>query len=155
MLPVGFGSETVFGLSLDTRLSATSNDEYLQTFNRPNVKLIDVSATQGVERLTENGFVADGQEYEIDCIMFASGTIARFTVSPQSARSSFLYLPFPSYISRLSSLQFPSIALLQLYTLPSQASPHSVHLSHPLPLSLSLTQSLSRPPAALFSFNRH
>lgn len=51
----------------------TSNDEYLQTFNRPNVKLIDVSATQGVERLTENGFVANGQEYGIDCIMFASG----------------------------------------------------------------------------------
>jgi cyclohexanone monooxygenase len=51
----------------------TSNDEYLQTFNRPNVKLIDVSATQGVERLTEHGFVANGQEYEIDCIMFASG----------------------------------------------------------------------------------
>ncbi len=51
----------------------TSNDEYLQTFNRPNVKLIDVSATQGVKRLTETGFVADGKEYEIDCIIFASG----------------------------------------------------------------------------------
>jgi len=51
----------------------TSNDEYYQTFNRPNVKLIDVSATQGVERMTENGFVANGVEYEVDCVMFASG----------------------------------------------------------------------------------
>ncbi len=51
----------------------TSNDEYYQTFNRPNVNLIDVSETQGVERLTENGFVANGVEYEVDCIMFASG----------------------------------------------------------------------------------
>jgi len=51
----------------------TSNDEYYQTFNRPNVKLLDVSATQGVERLTENGIVVDGVEYEVDCIMFASG----------------------------------------------------------------------------------
>lgn len=51
----------------------TSNDEYYQTFNRPNVSLIDVSRTQGVERLTENGFIADGVEYEVDCIMFASG----------------------------------------------------------------------------------
>jgi cation diffusion facilitator CzcD-associated flavoprotein CzcO len=51
----------------------TSNDEYYQTFNRPNVKLIDVSETQGVEALTEHGFVANGVEYEVDCIMFASG----------------------------------------------------------------------------------
>ena len=50
-----------------------SNDDYYPTFNRPNVKLIDVSATRGVECMTEKGFVADGVEYEIDCIIFASG----------------------------------------------------------------------------------
>jgi cyclohexanone monooxygenase len=50
-----------------------SNDEYYPTFNRPNVKLIDVSATRGVERLTEKGFVHDGTEYEIDCLILASG----------------------------------------------------------------------------------
>jgi len=50
-----------------------SNDNYYPTFNRPNVKLIDVSLTQGVERLTEKGFVHDGVEYEIDCLIFASG----------------------------------------------------------------------------------
>lgn len=51
----------------------TSNDNYYQTFNLPNVELIDVAETQGVERLTEKGFVANGKEYEVDCIMFASG----------------------------------------------------------------------------------
>ncbi len=51
----------------------TSNDEYYQAFNRPNVKLIDVSATRGLEALTEKGFVHQGQEYEVDCIIFASG----------------------------------------------------------------------------------
>jgi cation diffusion facilitator CzcD-associated flavoprotein CzcO len=50
-----------------------SNNEYFPTFNRPNVKLIDVSATKGVERMTEKGFVADGVEYEVDCMIFASG----------------------------------------------------------------------------------
>ena len=50
-----------------------SNDDYYDTFNRPNVKLIDVSETQGVERMTEKGFVAGGVEYEIDCMIFASG----------------------------------------------------------------------------------
>jgi cation diffusion facilitator CzcD-associated flavoprotein CzcO len=51
----------------------TSNDEYYPTFNRPNVKLIDVSATRGLDRMTERGFMHDGIEYEIDCMIFASG----------------------------------------------------------------------------------
>jgi cation diffusion facilitator CzcD-associated flavoprotein CzcO len=50
-----------------------SSNDYYPTFNRPNVKLIDVSATKGVERLTEAGFVANGIEYPVDCIIFASG----------------------------------------------------------------------------------
>ncbi|WP_373077552.1 flavin-containing monooxygenase [Zhongshania sp.] len=50
-----------------------SNDDYFPTFNRPNVELVDVSATQGVECMTEKGFIANGVEYEIDCMIFASG----------------------------------------------------------------------------------
>lgn len=50
-----------------------SNDEYLPTFNRPNVTLVDVSESKGVERITENGIVAGGVEYEVDCIIYASG----------------------------------------------------------------------------------
>lgn len=49
-----------------------SND-YLPAFNRPNVTLVDVSATKGVERITGRGLVANGVEYEVDCIIFASG----------------------------------------------------------------------------------
>ena len=50
-----------------------SNDEYLPTFNRPNVTLVDVSESKGVERVTEKGLVANGREYEVDCIIYASG----------------------------------------------------------------------------------
>ena len=50
-----------------------SNDDFYPTFNRPNVKLIDVSGTRGVERMTKTGFVAKGVEYAIDCMIFASG----------------------------------------------------------------------------------
>jgi cyclohexanone monooxygenase len=50
-----------------------SNDEYLQTFNRPNVTLVDVSDSKGVQRITTTGVVAGGTEYEVDCIIFASG----------------------------------------------------------------------------------
>ncbi|MFV8819002.1 flavin-containing monooxygenase [Haliea sp. E17] len=50
-----------------------SSNEYYPAFNRPNVKLIDVAETQGLERLTETGFVANGEEHEVDCVIFASG----------------------------------------------------------------------------------
>ena len=50
-----------------------SNDDYLPTFNRPNVTLVDVSESKGVERATEKGLVANGVEYEVDCIIYASG----------------------------------------------------------------------------------
>ncbi len=48
------------------------HDEYLQTFNRPNVQLVDTNG-KGIERITETGIVAGGVEYELDCIIYASG----------------------------------------------------------------------------------
>lgn len=51
----------------------TFNDDYLGTFNRSNVELVDVSETKGVEQITERGIVANGKEYEVDCIIYASG----------------------------------------------------------------------------------
>jgi len=50
----------------------TFNDDYLPTFNRPNVTLVDTGG-RGVERVTETGLVVDGVEYEVDCIIFATG----------------------------------------------------------------------------------
>jgi cyclohexanone monooxygenase len=50
----------------------TFNDEYLPAFNRPNVTLVDTMG-RGVERITEKGLVFDGVEYEVDCIIFATG----------------------------------------------------------------------------------
>jgi cation diffusion facilitator CzcD-associated flavoprotein CzcO len=50
----------------------TFNDEYLQTFNRPNVTLVDTDG-RGVERVTENAVVVGDEEYEVDCLIFATG----------------------------------------------------------------------------------
>ena len=50
-----------------------SNDDYLATFNRPNVTLVDVAASKGVQAATSNGLVAGGVEYPLDCIIYASG----------------------------------------------------------------------------------
>ena len=48
------------------------HDEYLQTFNRPNVTLVDTDG-QGVDRITEKGVVVGGVEYELDCLIYATG----------------------------------------------------------------------------------
>lgn len=48
------------------------HDEYLATYNRPNVTLVDTDG-KGVERLTERAVVANGAEYEVDCLIFATG----------------------------------------------------------------------------------
>jgi cyclohexanone monooxygenase len=49
------------------------NDDYLPTFNRPNVSLVDVSAARGIDGMTERGILANGVEHEVDCIVYASG----------------------------------------------------------------------------------
>jgi len=48
------------------------HDAYLQAFNEPGTRLIDTDG-QGVEKITEKGFVVAGVEYEVDCIIYASG----------------------------------------------------------------------------------
>lgn len=48
------------------------HDEYLQTFNRDNVTLVDTRGL-GVQRITEAGVVVDGVTYELDCLIFATG----------------------------------------------------------------------------------
>ena len=48
------------------------HDEYLQAFNRPNVHLIDTDG-RGVDRVTPGGVVAGGREYDVDCLIFATG----------------------------------------------------------------------------------
>ena len=48
------------------------SDEYLPTFNRPNVDLVDTEG-RGVERLTEDGMIVNGEEIKVDCIIFATG----------------------------------------------------------------------------------
>ncbi len=47
-------------------------DGYFETYNRPNVTLID-TVGRGLDRITENAIVFDDQSYEVDCIIYASG----------------------------------------------------------------------------------
>lgn len=51
----------------------TFSDEYLETFNRPDVTLVDTADHGGVTRFTEHAVVVGDQEYEVDCVIFATG----------------------------------------------------------------------------------
>jgi cyclohexanone monooxygenase len=48
------------------------SDDYLPTFNRPNVTLVDTEG-KGVDCFTETGAVVGDQEYQLDCVIFATG----------------------------------------------------------------------------------
>ncbi|MEM7095931.1 MAG: NAD(P)/FAD-dependent oxidoreductase [Actinomycetota bacterium] len=59
------------------------HDEFLQAFNTPTVQLIDTDG-QGVERIDETGVWVDGEHYELDVLIYASG----FEVGTDFARRS-------------------------------------------------------------------
>ncbi len=50
----------------------TFHDEYLPTFNRPNVHLVD-TAPRGVSEIDERGVIHDGVEYPLDVLIYATG----------------------------------------------------------------------------------
>ena len=45
---------------------------YFETFNRPNVRLVDIRS-HPIDSITEAGVVVDGESFEVDCIVFATG----------------------------------------------------------------------------------
>lgn len=58
------------------------HDDYLLTFNRPNVTLVDTLG-QGIQAITKKGVVANGKEYECDCLCLSTGFEYGF-VTPQA-----------------------------------------------------------------------
>ena len=53
------------------------HDEFLQAFNEPNVALVDCPG--GIERITEDGLVVDGELIAVDAIVYATGFEAEAT----------------------------------------------------------------------------
>jgi cation diffusion facilitator CzcD-associated flavoprotein CzcO len=53
------------------------HDEYLPALNNPNVSVVDCPA--GIDRVTEQGPVVGGEQYEVDCLVYATGFEAELT----------------------------------------------------------------------------
>lgn len=53
------------------------HDQYLEVFNQDNVTLVDTEG-RGLDRITEDAVFANGQEYKLDLLIFATG----FELSP-------------------------------------------------------------------------
>jgi len=49
------------------------SDTYLQTFNREDVTLVDTADHGGITRMTETSIIVGETEYEVDCVIFATG----------------------------------------------------------------------------------
>jgi cation diffusion facilitator CzcD-associated flavoprotein CzcO len=62
-------------LSPDTMLGCKrpcADTGYYETYNRSNVHLVDISQAP-IERMTARGLITNGEEYELDVIIFATG----------------------------------------------------------------------------------
>lgn len=53
------------------------HDEYLAAFNNPNVTLVDCPA--GIDEVNERGLVVDGQQFDLDCLVYSTGFEAELT----------------------------------------------------------------------------
>ena len=59
------------------------HDDYLRSFNEPNVTLVDCPT--GIEAVTATGIVANGEDFAVDCIVYATGFEAEVTPFPRRA----------------------------------------------------------------------
>ena len=59
------------------------HDAFLPSLNRDNVTIVDCPV--GIDHVTERGVVVDGREYELDCIVYATGFEPEVTPLPRRA----------------------------------------------------------------------
>lgn len=102
------------------------HDSYLQAYNQSGTHLVHTDG-KGVEQITETGLVANGQHYEVDCIIYASGFevgsdyTSRAGFNPQGRGGRSLEQVWQKGMQTLHGLQvhgFPNLFIIQ----PNQAA---------------------------------
>ena len=112
------------------------HDEYLDTYNRPEVTLVD--SPSGIERVTERGVVVGGQEIELDCIVYATGFEAELTPFPRRATHPIVgrdgvtiaekFADGPSTLFGLMTSGFPNLFLMPSPGMQSVVTVNYTHL---------------------------
>jgi cation diffusion facilitator CzcD-associated flavoprotein CzcO len=113
------------------------HDEYLLAYNRDNVTLVDRPA--GIDRITERGAVVDGQEIELDCIVYATGFEAELTPFPRRATHPIIgkggvsiaekFADGPATLYGLMTSGFPNMFLMPAPGLQSVVTVNYTHLA--------------------------
>jgi len=111
------------------------HDEYYPAFNEPNVILVDCPA--GVERITEHGLVANGEEFEVDVIVYATGFEAEVTPFPRRAAHDIVgrggvtmaekWKDGPATLHGVMSRGFPNLFIMPA---PGQQAVITVNITH-------------------------
>jgi cyclohexanone monooxygenase len=111
------------------------HDEYLEAFNQPNVRLVDIART-GVQRITENGLIAGDQEYDLDCIVLATGFVGEglytdrigFDVTGRGGqRLSAKWADGPETFHGIMTSGFPNFFFLPVSNMQGTAAANFVH----------------------------
>ncbi len=120
------------------------HDDYLKTFNRPGVTLVDTDG-KGVEEINEKGVVIDGKVYELDCLVIATGfeTGTSFTsasgfdiVGRNETNLSEKWADSPSTMHGLFSHDFPNCFFMGLFqtgltvSLPHTLDEQAMHIAY-------------------------
>jgi cyclohexanone monooxygenase/pentalenolactone D synthase len=111
------------------------HDEYLAAFNEPNVTLVDCPA--GVERVTTGGVIANGREFHVDCIVFATGFEPEVTPFPRRAAHDIIgcdglsmadkWKSGPSTLHGMMTRGFPNLFIIPA---PGQGAVVTVNITH-------------------------
>ena len=99
------------------------HDEYLDSYNLPNVTLVDTNG-QGVDKMSEKGVIVDGKEYELDCLIIATGfdNVSSFTtlsgydiIGREGVKLSEKWANGPSTLHGMTSHSFPNCFFMGLF----------------------------------------
>lgn len=81
------------------------HDEYLETFNRSNVHLVDIADTKGITGASPKGLLVGGKEIELDVLVLSTGfrPIVNLIDPDPGARSNTIIIGMPGFFECMYS----------------------------------------------------
>lgn len=64
----------------------TFNDDYLESYNRSNVTLVDTDG-KGIQGFTERGVLVNGEELDVNLLILGTGFVSPFEITPNARQA--------------------------------------------------------------------